>query len=255
MPRPAEGPGRRPSFLPCSPRRFSRLRWPRPMTLSSGTWPSSTGPSFSVLAPAPAVKIVSVLNVVASVDSGDSTSATGEAVRPFVQASKGSFSTPLNIDSSGNVVLRFPDSALPCARIKPDEVAQSLGSESFIRKGGPADAKLIKMVASTRSAPPLEAAVPTVAGLIWDSERRLLLCRGWPERGHGRWLQPRAGSLPQGRPHSFEPPPAGAVSTVPALDPAACSLSTGGLPLSPDEQHDRLVRPVLGFVSSHVPVA
>ena len=130
---------------------------------------------LSVQAPAPAADSSEALTVVAWVDQADNTYAIGEAVHLFVQANKDAHLTVLNVGPSGNATLLFPNAFQKDARIGANQVVEipAPGSGASIRVSGPVGRELIKVIASTSSTPPVEAAETIDAGpfaaLVGDS--------------------------------------------------------------------------------------
>ena len=120
---------------------------------------------FSVQAPAPAADSPEALSVVAWVDHEDNTYAVGDAVRLFVKANKDAHVTVLNVGPSGNTTLLFPNAFQKDARVGANQVVEIPAPDSgaSIRVSGPVGPELIKVIASTSSMPPVEAAKLTDA--------------------------------------------------------------------------------------------
>ena len=95
------------------------------------------------------------LDVVAWVDRPDATYARGEHVRLFVQTTKDAYVTVLNVDPAGETAVLFPNEYQPDNFVRADQAIEvpdpSSGSRVVVT--GKVGNELIKVIASTRSAP------------------------------------------------------------------------------------------------------
>ena len=95
------------------------------------------------------------LDVVAWVDRPDATYARGEHVRIFVQTTKDAYVTVLNVDPSGETVVLFPNEYQSDNFVRAGRAIEvpDRSSRSRVVVTGTVGNELIKVIASTRSAP------------------------------------------------------------------------------------------------------
>ena len=95
------------------------------------------------------------LGVVAWVDRPDATYARGEHVRIFVQTTKDAYVTVLNVDPAGETVVLFPNEYQSDNFVRAGRTIEvpDPSSRSRVVVTGTVGNELIKVVASTRSAP------------------------------------------------------------------------------------------------------
>ena len=95
------------------------------------------------------------LDVVAWVDRPDATYARGEHVRIFVQTTKDAYVTVLNVDSAGETVVLFPNEYQSDNFVRAGRAIEvpDPSSRSQVVVTGTVGNELIKVIASTKSAP------------------------------------------------------------------------------------------------------
>ena len=113
------------------------------------------GAVFDLHPPAPATSTQNPLSVVAWVDHADNTYAIGEAVRLFVKSNKNAYLTVMNVGPSGNSTLLFPNALQTNSRVAANQIVEipPPGTGASIRVSGPVGRELIKVIATTSSAP------------------------------------------------------------------------------------------------------
>ena len=106
------------------------------------------------------------LDVVAWVDRGDYTYASGEDVKLFVKTSKDAYVTVLNVDPAGQTTILFPNEYQPDNLVRANRAVEvpDAASLSRIVVTGTTGTELIKVIASTEPIAPFEARQLAAAG-------------------------------------------------------------------------------------------
>ena len=172
------------------------------------------------------------LDVVAWVDRGDYTYASGEDVKLFVETSKDAYVTVLNVDPVGETTILFPNEYQSDNLVRANRVLEvpDPASLSRIVVTGTTGTELLKVIASTEPIRPFEAQELDAAGPFQVVRTR--------SQGVARSLS-IAMLTPEATP-AGQRPVAQSVTPVPSTEWAMChqTISTIAAP-SPAQQRTR----------------